>query len=85
MSAHGGVVSARGGGGRVCSGVYPSMHWGKHPPPHCEQNDTGVKTLPCRNYVAYGKHDFFNETAVIVTYTTNYKQSNPHFPVKSVQ
>ena len=27
-----GVVSARGGG-RICSGVYSSMHWGKHPPP----------------------------------------------------
>ena len=50
VSAYGGVcpggVFAQGG---VCLGVS-----GRHPP--CEQNDwqTGVKTLPCRNFVAGG-------------------------------
>ena len=48
--------------GGVCPGgclpgcVYPSMHWGS-PPPH-ERNDwlTGVKALPCRNFVVEGDH-----------------------------
>ena len=49
----GGGVAARGG---VCLGVYPSMHWGRHPPHPWTEWQTGVKTLPCRNYVADGKY-----------------------------
>ena len=43
-------VSARGGH------WYPSMHWGRHPPP-CGQNSwhTLVKTLPWPNFAAAGK------------------------------
>ena len=54
-------VSAPGGG--VCSpgrdgllqGWYPSMHWGRHPPPWTE-SQTPVKTLPWPNFVAAGKN-----------------------------
>ena len=51
---HGGGVSAQGGGvcpeeGGVCRVVSA-----RHPP--CEQNQTGVKTLLCRNYFANGKN-----------------------------
>ena len=50
-------MSARGG---VCPGVCVAdipLNQRQTPPP-CEQNDsqTGVKTLPCRNFVAGGKH-----------------------------
>ena len=45
-----GGVPARGvgdlPGGCTCPGVYPSMHWGRHPPPPCEQNDL---TDACEN------------------------------------
>ena len=51
-------VSAQGGvclGGVSAQGsVYPSMHWGRNPPPMNRM--TGVKTLPCRNYVADGNN-----------------------------
>ena len=33
-------------------GVYPSMHLGRYPPPPWTEWQTGVKTLPCRNYAA---------------------------------
>ena len=57
------ALAVRGGGcllqcmlGYVCRGVSAPMHAGIHTPR--EQNDwqTGVKTLPCRNYVAGGKN-----------------------------
>ena len=35
--------SAQGGGGLQKGGVYPSMHWSRHPP--CEQNDRQVWKL----------------------------------------
>ena len=53
----GGSAPVQGG---IClpggGGVSAPVHAGIHPP--CEQNDwqTGVKTLPCRNYVADGKY-----------------------------
>ena len=41
--------------GGVCpGGVYPSMHWGRPPPPLWTKWQTGVKTLSCCNYVADG-------------------------------
>ena len=46
-------------GGGVCWGVSAQgCVCGRHP--LCEQNDwqTGVKTLPCRNFVAGGKYQF---------------------------
>ena len=49
-------VSAQGG---VCWGVSAQeCVCGRHP--LCEQNDwqTGVKTLPCRNFVAGGKYQY---------------------------
>ena len=56
LSTQGGVcllgVSAKGRGVSAQEGVYPSMHWGRHP--SCEQNDwqTGVKTLPFHNFIS---------------------------------
>ena len=44
LSALGGVSPGHVCMGGVCRGVYPSMQWGRHPPP---VNMTGVKTLPC--------------------------------------
>ena len=57
----GGVSAPKGEGvcsGGVCSGGvwYPSMHWGRHPPP-CEQNDRQVqKYYVGHNFVAAGKN-----------------------------
>ena len=62
VCSRGGVCSQGRGclllGGVVCSrGVYPSMYWGRHPPP-CGQNSwhTLVKILPWPNFVAAGKY-----------------------------
>ena len=41
------------------SGVYPSMHWDRHPP--WTEWQTGVKTLPCRNFVADGNKRRYTE------------------------
>ena len=41
-------------GGCLVRGVwYPSMHWGRHPPPWTE-SQTPVKILPCPNFVLGG-------------------------------
>ena len=37
-------------------GVYPSIHWADTPSPHPVNRMAGVKTFPCRNYVANGKN-----------------------------
>ena len=48
----GGVCSGRG---CLLWGVYPSMHWGRHPPLWTE-SQTPVKTLPWPNFVAAGNY-----------------------------
>ena len=52
----GGVCLPGPGGGSGARGVYPSMHWGRQPPPPCGQNSwhTLVKILPWPNFVAAG-------------------------------
>ena len=73
-SASGGVCPPRGGlhpwGSASKGGVCPTPGGSAHP--LCEQNDwqTGVKTLPCRNFVAGGKN-IRNTWPGIPLYTTN--------------
>ena len=53
------VPSAAVTDGGVCLpwGMYPSMHWGRHPLPRLQNSwHMLVKTLPFRNYVADGKN-----------------------------
>ena len=73
VSGRGGAVPGRGGAwsrGGVWSRrgeVYPSMQWGRPPPP-CGQNSwhTLLKILPCPNFVAGGK----NRTAFAIHHTS---------------
>ena len=59
-SALGGVYSEGGvcyGGESAPGGVYPSMHWGRHPPPQGQNSwHTLVKILPWPNFVAAGNN-----------------------------
>ena len=50
-----------GGGGLCPRGVYPSMHWGRHPR-SCGQNTwhTLLKILPCRNFAADGNYNRYH-------------------------
>ena len=51
-SPGGGGCSQRGGRGWWW--WYPSMHWGRHPPPLWTESQTPVKTLPWPNFVTAG-------------------------------
>ena len=57
----GGVSAQKGVGVSAWGGCLPSGVC-QIPPPPCERNDclTGVKTLPCRNYVADGNNPLLN-------------------------
>ena len=75
VSAPGGVcsggMSAPGG---VCSwgvGVYPSMHWGRHPNLWTESH-TPVKTLPWPNFVAAGNNYAVIKLRNYLTHCLNY-------------
>ena len=57
------TVRCSGRRGVSARGVYPSMHWGRHPHP-CGQNSwhTLVKTLPFRNYAMFTEIGRSNST-----------------------
>ena len=59
VSAPGGCLfrGSAPGGGSGQGGGYPSMHWGRHPPPALwTESQTPVKTLPWPNFVAAGNN-----------------------------
>ena len=61
-SAPGRLGLLSGGSAPGEGGVYPSMHWGRHPPPSpCGQNSwhTLVKILPWPNFVAADNKNSF--------------------------
>ena len=83
----GGGVCSRGG--RVCSwggclllgvGGYPSMHWGRTPPPPWTESQTPVKTLPWPNFVAAGKNLVSSFRQVIWKSTCQTAKSTCHGP-----
>ena len=66
MSAPGGCVSASWGGWVSGPGGYPSVHWGRHPPPHLwTESQTPVKTLPWPNFIAAGKNLYLTDNDVV--------------------
>ena len=65
--SQGGVCS--GGlllGGSGPGGWYPSMHWGRHPPPPWTESQMPVKTLPWPNFVAAGNYPRCNISCIYI-------------------
>ena len=64
-SVHAGICLSRGVSAPVHAGIHPC----------CEQNDwqTGVKTLPCCNYVADGNNDMKQAHQMFIYYCTQTK------------